>query len=138
MPPLFPVNITIIQDGQPLEGATVTLIATAPVVAQYGISSGTTTAAGVARPRTYGFDGVPAGDYTVVVERRVTEGEQQIIEDGAVVGTRGGRTYQLVDAQFSTAATSTLRISVAERRGATETFDVGAAVRVFLFQHTSD
>ena len=139
MPPLFPVSITVIQDGQPLEGASVVLIAQAPAVPQYGRSSGTTTAAGIARPRTHGFDGVPAGEYTVVIEKRVTEGVQQIVDaEGEVVGSVGGRIYQLVDAQFATEAASTLSISVAERRGATETFDVGAAARMFLFQHTSD
>ena len=139
MPRLHPVNISVIQDGQPLEGASVTLIAEAPAVAQYSRSSGTTTAAGTATIRTYGFNGVPVGDYKVVIEKRVTEGEQQILaEDGEVLGTRGGRVYQLVDTQFSTETASQLSITVEERRGARETFDVGEAVKVFLFVHTSD
>jgi len=138
MPKLYPVTISIIQDGQPLDGATVTLIAKTPAVAQYGTSSGTTTATGTATIRTYGYDGVPIGDYTVLVEKRVTEGEREIIQEGmGVVGTIGGRVFQLVNTQFTAQATTPLSISVAERRGATETFDVGAAVRVFLFEQTS-
>ena len=135
MPKLYPVTISIIQDGVPLDGATVTLISKTP--STYGTASATTVA-GTARPRTYGFDGVPAGDYTVLVEKRVTEGEREITQEGiGVVGTIGGRVYQLVNTQFTTQATTPLGISVAERRGATETFDVGTAIRVFLFEHTS-
>jgi len=135
MPKLYPVTISIIQDGQPLDGATVTLIAKTP--STYGTASATTVA-GTAKIRTYGYDGVPAGDYTVLVEKRVTEGEREIIQEGmGVVGMVGGRVYQLVDAQFTTQATTPFSISVAERRGATETFDVGTAIRLFLFEHTS-
>jgi len=137
LPPLFPVNISIIQDGQPLEGATVTLIAT--TAGPYSRSSATTNEAGIARIRTHGFVGVPAGEFAVAIEKQVIEGEREVFDGDEVVGRVGGRAYNLVDTTFSTQATTTFSISVpAERRGATETFDVGAAVRVFLLQHGSD
>ena len=137
MPKLYPVSISIIQDGKPLDGATVTLVAKTPAVAQYGRSAGTTVA-GTVSLRTYGYNGVPAGEHAVLVEKRVTEGGQEIIEDERVVGTRGGRIYQLVDTKFTTEASTPLSITVQEKGKTSETFDVGAAVRVFLFERTSD
>ena len=131
MPRLNPVRITIIQDGKPLGGADVTLTIKTPM--NYGTATGLTDASGVAVLRTHGFDGVPAGQYTVTVVKRVVEGATQTTNpiDGSTYET-GGSIYQTVDSQYTDTQTSTLSIEVIERRGATESFDVGTAVRVFL------
>jgi hypothetical protein len=129
LPRLYPVNITIIQGGSPLEGATVTLVSKTP--ATYGTASGTTNASGVATIRTYGYDGVPAGDYTVLVEKRDSENQREATTEEGLTYLTGGQLYNYVDVQFSTVANSPLSITVTER-GVRESIDVGAPVRVFI------
>ena len=128
-PDVFSVSITITQEDKPLEGATVTLIAKTP--SQYGTASGTTDASGVAKLRTYGHDGVPAGDYAVLVTKQGVENakESKTLEGLPIMV--GGENYQYVDGKFSKESTTTHSISVTNK-GAKETFDVGAAVRVFV------
>ena len=129
LPQLYPVTITIIQSGNPLEDALITLVNKTP--ATYGTATGTTDASGIARLRTYGYNGVPAGDYAVVVEKRVTEGQtERTMPDGAVILV-GGQLFQYVEAQF-TQESSTPHSLTVTNRGATETFDVGEPVRVFM------
>ena len=130
MPRLNPVRVTIIQDGKPLEGADVTLTIKTPT--NYGVATGLTDASGVAVLRTYGYDGVPAGQYTVTVVKRVVEGGTQVTSpiDGSTYET-GGSVYQTVDAQYTDTQSSPLSIDVTTK-GATESFDVGAAVRISM------
>ena len=135
MPRLYPVSITITQDGSPLEGAVVTLTIQTP--RNYGTATGLTNASGVAILRTHGFNGVPVGQYTVTVIRRVVEGTTLVTSpiDGST-HEAGGVIYQTVDVQYTDTQQSPLSIDVLERRGATATFDVGAPVRVSLGRGT--
>ena len=105
MPKICSVKITITQDGKPLEGAKVTLIAKEQT--KYGTAGGTTNAAGVVAPKTYGFVGVPVGDYAVTIEK---------IDDESGV--------RYVDAQYASETTTPHSITVTEK-GATATFEVG-------------
>ena len=134
MPRLYPVSITITQEGQPLEGATVALEAETPSIYS---ASGITNASGVAVLRTYGFNGAPAGNYVVLVSKTVAENQREITTFEGTTELVGGESYGHVDPLFSRADTSTLRITVTER-GATETFDVGAPVRVFLWNNPTN
>ena len=130
MPPLFPVTITITQEGVPLEGATVTLHSSTP--STYGTATGTTDSSGTARMRTYGFNGAPAGEYVVTVDRVALEGAEEFVQNpGENPQLRGGTLYRFVNENFTKRGTTTLNMTVADnRRGTTETFDVGAAVRI--------
>jgi len=130
LPRLYPVNITITAGGVPLEGATVSLQSKTPMT--YGTAAAETNASGVATLRTYGFPGVPLGEYTVTVEKRVTEGVREVTDADGVVSESGGRAYQLVNDRYVNASSTPFSITVTER-GATETFDVGESVRVFMF-----
>jgi hypothetical protein len=130
LPRLYPVNITITADGAPLEGAGVTL--QAKTSATYGTASAETNAAGIATIRTYGFPGAPLGEYTVTVEKRIIEGVREVIDSEGVVNEVGGRVYQLVNDRYVNRESTPFSITVTER-GARETFEVGAPVRVFLF-----
>jgi len=132
LPKLHPVSITVIQDGKPLEGAAVTLIAKTQTL--YGMASGTTNASGIAVPRTYGYDGVPVGQYMVTVSKAVVEGAREAKNDDGSTYETGGKNYQYVDVKFTKQDTTTLDIDVTEK-GAKETFDVGAAVHVFLSEN---
>ena len=134
MPKLYPVQVSIIQDGKPLGKADITLTIKIPLN-NYGTATGFTDASGIAILRTYGYDGVPVGQYTVAVSKRTIEGATLATsEDGATYET-GGTIYQTVDVQFTDTAQSPLSIDVTEK-GATESFDVGAPVRVSLGQNT--
>jgi len=95
--------------------------------------TGFTNTSGVAILRTHGFDGVPAGEYTVTVIRRVVEGATLVTNplDGST-REAGGTIYQTVDVQYTDTQSSPLSIEVLERGKTTDTFDVGAPVRVFL------
>ena len=131
LPKLYPVTITITQEGTPLEGADVGLTAKTPT--KYGSSTGETDASGIAKPRTYGFAGVPAGQYVVTVSKNGLEGAQEkFTEEEGIPYMAGGKNYSYVDEQYWRDRSNTpLSIEVTDK-GVTETFDVGAPVHVFL------
>jgi hypothetical protein len=129
LPQLYPVRIEIIQGGNPLEGAIVTLVSKTP--ATYGTALGTTNASGVALLQTHGFDGVPVGNYAVLVVKALPENQREGTTLEGLTYMAGGQLYNYVDTQFSNANSTLLSITVTER-GARETFDVGAPVRVFM------
>ena len=129
MPATYPVGITVTQGGTALQEASVTLTAKTP--AQYGVSSGQTDARGVAALRTYGFDGVPEGQYTVTVSKQGVEGAKEATDADGNTYQTGGKVYGYVDSQYSKTDTSPLNIDVT-KKGATETFEVGAPVHVFI------
>jgi len=134
LPKLHPVNITITQGGTPLEGATVNLTSKTP--ATYGTATGATDSSGVAAMRTYGFTGVPEGQYTVTVMKTAIEGATEQMDGNAKILV-GGRIYQYVDAQYQNAETSTLSIDI--KAGTTnETLDVGAPVKEFIAENLRD
>ena len=70
--------------------------------------------------------------YTVTVIKRTVEGGAPTTNqiDGSTY-TSGGTIYQTVDAQYTDTKESPFSIDVTEK-GATESFDVGVAVRVSL------
>jgi len=129
LPKLFPVSITVTQEGKPLEKATVTMSAKTPD--KYGTCMGETDASGVAVMYTYGFKGAPLGQYVVSIEKRVVEGAKEVkIEPEGIIDHVGGKVYNYVDKKYM-GADSPHGIEVTEK-GAQETFEVGAPVHVFL------
>ncbi|MCL2006308.1 MAG: carboxypeptidase-like regulatory domain-containing protein [Planctomycetaceae bacterium] len=132
-PTLHRVTLTITQAGTPLEGASVTLTSKTPQA--YSTASGTTNAEGVVVPRTYGFDGVPAGEYTVSVSKTAIEGGTEQMAGNALI-TVGGRIYQYVAADYLTAGTSPLSLDISGRKE--EAIDVGASVRTFISDNVRD
>jgi len=132
MPMIYPVKITVTQEGAALQEAGVTLTAKTP--AKYGVASGLTDAHGVAVIRTYGFAGVPEGQYTVTVSKQGVEGATEATDiDGNRYQT-GGKVYEYVNVRYSKTDTSPLNIEVTTK-GATESFDVGAPVHLFISEN---
>jgi hypothetical protein len=129
LPKLYPCKITITQNGKPLENATVTLIA--KTKSKYGVSSATTDVSGMASLWTYGFNGVPSGEYGVTVTKIGVEGtkESKTIEGNPI--QTGGNVYSYVDAKFGDENNPPYFINATEN-GVAETFDVGTPVRIFL------
>ena len=128
MPKLYPVAIEVTGDGQPLEEILINLIAKTP--AKYGTASGTTDAFGVARILTYGFVGVPLGEYTVTLSRTDIEGMTRV-ENAGGWDEFGGQVYQYVESKYTKTDSTPYSITVTEK-GAKETFEIGAPVRTFL------
>ena len=127
LPKLYRVNITVIQDGKPLEDAIVTL---EPKIPTTYSSSAKTNASGIATIQTYGYNGVPAGDYAVLVQKIGSENQVETKTEQGETLLSGGQSYDYVDARYADRVNPQFSITVTEK-GAQETFDVGKAVRVF-------
>ena len=121
---MSPCAVTIIQDGQPLAGATVMFEYDTPV--KY-TTSGVTDEKGVATMMTYSFAGAQQGTAKVCVSKLVTEGGSE----GEEYGDSGsvGQDFDTVDTKYKKKETTDLTITVGKENVA-ETFDVGAAVHV--------
>ena len=132
MPNIYPVKITVTQDGTALQEASVTL--TAQTSAKYGIASGLTDVSGVAVIRTYGFAGAPEGQYTVTISKQGVEGATEAKDDEGNTYQTGGKVYEYVDAQYAHTDSTPLNIEVTTK-GATEAFEVGAPVRIFISEN---
>ena len=130
LPKLHPVSLTITQEDKPLEGAIVTVVSKTPTT--YSTASGTTDASGTAKLMTYGFDGVPTGEYAVLVEKRVTEGAKETTTQEGASMMVGGQVFQYVDPKFTKEKDTTLNLSVGNK-AVKETYEVGAAVHELLF-----
>ncbi len=137
MPDLEQVALTVIQDGKPLDGATVNLKSTDP--GNKWTSGGRTDATGVANLVTHGqYKGVPVGKYKVAVSKTVGEGTppppSPIDEESARKYKEyvdSGATYEefsVVDSKFGIIETTTLEIEVVKGKNDLSV-DVGPAVR---------
>ena len=119
--------VKVTQDGAPLEGADVIFYAQDPENQKY-TPSGRTNEKGEAKIKTYGFEGVPAGEYKVTVTKLVIEeGELVVAEDGSE-SVEGGSEYQAVDAEYRDVNTTPLSITVTDPMTEVPTFEVGSAV----------
>ena len=125
-PPLYPVSVRVIQDGQPLHGATVSLWHNDETPQKWGIFADTDSD-GKAVFVTHGtFYGAPEGEYHVVV----TKLEEVVVKrsaDDAIIDS-----YTLVEKQYVDQATTPLRIRVQKKGKNYEELDVGKSVREFL------
>ena len=139
MPELEKVSVTITQEGKPLEKALVNFRTAEgggwPIY-------GTTVASGVAKMCTQSTDlpGVPAGEYIVTVEK-VEETPSQYANDPPPTNAEEALAldekmkneyrpfYDLVNPEFKTAETSTLKVTVSSKGADPATFEVGAPCR---------
>ena len=133
LPKLYPVSITVTQEGKPLEGATVTLHAKAET--KYGTCIASTDASGLAVIRTYSYKGAPLGQYSVTIEKRAVEGAKEVVLEGGITDLVGGKVYQFVEPKYTKKSSTSLGVDVTEA-GVTETFDVGAPVHQYLMDAT--
>jgi len=133
LPTLHLVSITVTQEGTPLAGASVILTSKTPQT--YSTASGTTDAAGVVVPRTYGFDGVPAGQYTVSVSKTAIEGATEQMDGNTPIQV-GGKVYQYVSKEYLESGTTPLSIDVSAKMETT--LDVGAPAHEFIADNVRD
>ncbi|MEW4562107.1 carboxypeptidase regulatory-like domain-containing protein [Bremerella sp. JC770] len=128
MPELHPVSLTIVQEGEPLELASIRLIPQSQPSPWY--SGGSTDHNGLVQVHTHGkYFGVPAGTYKVTV----TKIEMPAAASGSLENmerrTRQEDTYDLVDPQYSNPTKTPLLLDVVPGSNSQE-FDLGAPVRV--------
>ncbi len=119
---MSPCFVTITQDGQPLEGATVNFEYTTPV--KY-TTSGITDAKGVAQMCTYGYGGAQIGTAKVVVSKLVTEGLVEAVDEGEESSM--GSDFYVVDLKYGSVDTTDLEVTV-DSKECKVTFEVGPAV----------
>jgi len=139
LPDLFPVKLTVVQDGKPLEGATIYLVDTTST-SRFTVGY-QTDAKGVAELRTDGkFPGCPAGTYKVVITKKFmpempkenppsdpeakAEYDRKIAELNAQVA-------ETVAVEFTRPTTTPEEIEVTSA-GLEKTIDVGEKVDVLL------
>lgn len=125
-------SIKILQNGAPLEGARVNLVAQDPALARWGCG-GVTNEDGVVELRTNGYPGAPIGSFKVVVVKTETVGGAQTKEDyqrrmqGEDLGVE--ETFDLVDRQFADQTQTPLTIEINADSKEIREFDVGAPIR---------
>ena len=130
LPPLFPCEITIIQDGNPLSGATARFVPMNAANAKYQAAA-ITDDTGKAVASTYGFDGVPAGKYKICVVKTVVEGVTKVTDSYGDLVDSPGTEYRTVDPQYSNEKTTPHEIEIAGGKQKTQaSFDVGKPVKI--------
>jgi hypothetical protein len=139
LPKLNPCSITIMQEGKPLAGATVSLHSEDSSLVQWN-PVGITDQNGVCVLRTQGkYSGAASGMFKVTVSKIETEPSK--FAGGPPVGVSTDewdkqridaneilKSWRLVDKKYGSSATTDLTIEVTSGQNA-QTFDVGAAIR---------
>jgi hypothetical protein len=125
LPSLHPCTITVTQNGIPVADVSVQLIAKEESVWPV---TGITDTSGNAVLVTYSrFQGVPVGDYIVVLSKRLAETDTPANE--YVSGIT--QVYSLIDIKYTESATSPLEMSVKKGRNSMS-FEIGSPVRVLV------
>ena len=119
--------VKVTQDGAPLEGADVIFHAQDPENQKY-TPSGRTNEKGEAKIKTYGFEGVPAGEYKVTVTKLVIEEGTLVVAENGAESVERGAEYQVVAAEYRDVNTTPLSVTVTDPMKEIPVFDVGAAV----------
>ncbi len=139
LPDLYPVKLTIIQDGQPLEGATVYLVDTTNTC-RFTVGY-QTDAKGIADLKTDGkFPGCPAGNFKVVINKKFMpemptgnppSDPEERAEFDRKIKELNDQVAETVDVKFTKASTTPEVIEVTSA-GLEKTIDVGEKVHVLL------
>ncbi|MDO5552368.1 MAG: carboxypeptidase-like regulatory domain-containing protein [Planctomycetia bacterium] len=129
MPKLHKISIKLTQNGQPVDGAQVSLQPQSP---SKWSSGGLSDTSGICRPRTQGkFDGVPQGSYDVTVSK-IDSVETGKMLPGALPGKEVPevKRTRVIDPKFSTPGQLSLDVTTA---GPTEfSFELGEPVSLPL------
>jgi 5-hydroxyisourate hydrolase-like protein (transthyretin family) len=141
MPKLQPTLITIVQEGTPVEGASVQLQKKDDLAYKW-FAGGVTDAQGVCVIRTLGkYNGAPEGDFQVVVYKTTrTESETRKNQPSPPQDPEGAqewvkkvsaeeKEYEEIDPKYKKVELTDLAITIVPGKNA-QTFDVGAKVRI--------
>ncbi len=137
MPKLYKTQLTITQDGKPLEGANV-VVTSANFASAPWSSGGITDASGSVILKTEGqYDGVPIGSYVVTVTKiegppglelpKNSKTDADFREYDRILKQIEDNSVEVVDKQFMNMKTTPLKLEVKGKTN--ETFDVSPAVK---------
>lgn len=129
LPELHPCKIKVVQEGAPLAGVILYLKGAST---KYPLS-GTTDQEGIAEIVTMGkYSGAPEGEYTVTLEKRISDPEkiEPKVEAGVLVYPNA-KLYSLLDPKLSDEKKSPHKITV-EKKSNSFDIDVGKKVKIFL------
>jgi len=132
-PPIYPVTIHVTQEGEPLEGASVALVA--PDGSVPWVVGGTTGADGKVKLRTHGqFDGAPAGKYNVQISKTVYEGYDEYMasmnqNDTAAAQSIDVKVFQCVEDAYTSAKNTPVQVEITKETKILEV-NAGPAVRI--------
>ena len=125
-PPLYPATVLVIQDGQPLGGAMISLYRADDSPQKWGIF-GITNSNGRAVLLTHGtHSGVPEGEYVVTVTK------QEEVEISSRAESTVTESFTRVEEQYVDPKKSPLRIHIQKKGKNYEEIDVGKPVRISL------
>lgn len=118
MPRLYPLTVTVTQEGRTLDDATVAL--TALDEGNPWTSGSRTDKNGVATIRTHGrYDGVPAGKYKVCIKKILVEGdpppsEMELFENPGMPRGKPQELYHVVPLNFNDPEKTPFEVEVKE------------------------
>ncbi|MDR1478400.1 MAG: hypothetical protein LBJ00_05605 [Planctomycetaceae bacterium] len=127
LPKLHPVTITVTSEGNALEGAIVQLVSDPPI--KFQAITGT-DANGKAVMKTYNYDGVPAGNFKVVITRDIDDDFVYTENTDGSKGIASSTQYQTLDTKFYQATTTPFEIEVPLKAGTNTSFEVGKTIKV--------
>ncbi|MCF0234054.1 MAG: carboxypeptidase regulatory-like domain-containing protein [Thermoguttaceae bacterium] len=121
--------VSVVQDGKPLEGATLLLNGVDAGNQKYA-PGGTTDANGDCSLCTYGFPGVAPGKYKVCIWKDVQEGgETEIDEETGEETSVVGQEFMTVEQQYRIPNLTPLEVEITKGMEK-PVFDVGESIRV--------
>jgi hypothetical protein len=133
LPPTYPLSIKVLQEGKPLDDATVALyFADGSMTWTVG---GVTDAGGIAKMYTHGkFEGVPEGNYNVTVSKMIYEGKTEYdaaMESGNTAAAQkiDVSAWQLVSNEYMLQSKTPIKIEVKKSTKTLEV-DAGPTVRI--------
>lgn len=133
LPPTYPLNVKVLQEGTPLAEATVAFYFEDGSM-KWTIG-GVTDANGVAKMYTHGkFEGVPAGNFSVTVNKMLYEGKDEYdaaMERGDTAAARAidVNAWQLVNDEYTLPSRTPIKVEIKKDTKNLEV-NAGPAVRI--------
>jgi hypothetical protein len=132
-PKIYPCEISVIQEGKPLENAMVSLSPIGNTDKYAGSCSATTDAHGKAVVMTYGQSGVPTGKYKILISKLKDEGGTEVEDAFGSKSIKGAKIYSYVEAKYSDKNLTPFEIEIKEQKEVqTLQCDVGTAIHKYL------
>ncbi|MDR1382465.1 MAG: hypothetical protein LBJ67_01260 [Planctomycetaceae bacterium] len=132
-PKIYPCEISVIQEGKPLEDAMVSLNPIGNTDKYAGGCSATTDAHGKAFLMTYGQNGIPAGKYKILISKLKDEGGKEVEDPFGIKSIQGGKVYSYIEAKYSDKNLTPYEIEIKDKKEVqTLQCDVGAAIHKYL------
>lgn len=132
MPELFPCEIKLTQEGQPLSDASILCMSDDPKLIRWAVT-GKTDAKGVAKIFTMGrFAGIPAGTFAVVLskEETVGAGDASAPDIGAMATSTSRDVFSHISLEQTTKERTPHKITIEGKGASSFEFDCGKKVRI--------